>query len=440
MRRGTMDVKVASNLSTYQVFWRCLHCNSNKRVLKDIYLEHISRYQAICNRHYNFQTGNAEASNIAITHSPPTVRFERNSLRIYIHNNNTLNFTKGSYTEVKKKCTLLGGEAANTLICLCQLVRDFKEYKLLKDNIEFQNNNDNNNNGYDLNSNLGEYKDVFIRFNSVPISDDQIGQRTLSLLSHRLGNESDYRGYLELRIPNLVSSELLSSPACDIFLTSDSERTMFGFGFESMNQYVGTVKDQLLELIHWSPDSWLTFDYNTSMISDHIIDRAIHTGVNLYVMDHVLPHEIQSMSTMRSAFFYQTSTDYLGKKGSIEITLGTLRELLTKYPKMFIIITDGANGLAAGGHFHTGLSTEPVYVQPFWRLAPKMIEPVVDSVGAGDSFRSGMLFSLLQGYSLTTCLDFACVAGALNTRYIGGNTRVPQRTEILDYIAQITQR
>ncbi|MFP5204337.1 MAG: carbohydrate kinase family protein, partial [Acidobacteriota bacterium] len=40
--------------------------------------------------------------------------------------------------------------------------------------------------------------------------------------------------------------------------------------------------------------------------------------------------------------------------------------------------------------------------------------PVVDTTGAGDLFRSGFIFGLLQGWPLERQLDFSCAAAAMN--------------------------
>ncbi len=45
---------------------------------------------------------------------------------------------------------------------------------------------------------------------------------------------------------------------------------------------------------------------------------------------------------------------------------------------------------------------------------------VVDSIGAGDSFNAGFIHSFLHGKPLQKCLEFAALAGAINTTREGG--------------------
>lgn len=44
---------------------------------------------------------------------------------------------------------------------------------------------------------------------------------------------------------------------------------------------------------------------------------------------------------------------------------------------------------------------------------------VVDTTGAGDTFRAGFIYGLLQGWTLERQLDFACAAAALNCTAVG---------------------
>ncbi len=46
--------------------------------------------------------------------------------------------------------------------------------------------------------------------------------------------------------------------------------------------------------------------------------------------------------------------------------------------------------------------------------------PVVDTIGAGDSFDGGFVYGLLRGYGIEDCLRAACVCGAYNVQARGG--------------------
>lgn len=53
-------------------------------------------------------------------------------------------------------------------------------------------------------------------------------------------------------------------------------------------------------------------------------------------------------------------------------------------------------------------------------VADSLDMPVVDTVGAGDSFDGGFIYSLLKGYSMEDCLQTACICGSCSVRAYGG--------------------
>jgi sugar/nucleoside kinase (ribokinase family) len=46
--------------------------------------------------------------------------------------------------------------------------------------------------------------------------------------------------------------------------------------------------------------------------------------------------------------------------------------------------------------------------------------PVIDTIGAGDSFDGGFVYGLLSGYGVEDCLRAACICGAYSVRAQGG--------------------
>ncbi len=65
--------------------------------------------------------------------------------------------------------------------------------------------------------------------------------------------------------------------------------------------------------------------------------------------------------------------------------------------------------------------------------APAFCIGAVDTTGAGDIFRAGFVYALLQGWPLERQLDFACAAGALNCTAVGarGGIQSVERIEAL---------
>ena len=73
------------------------------------------------------------------------------------------------------------------------------------------------------------------------------------------------------------------------------------------------------------------------------------------------------------------------------------------------------------------------------REVPALVErdaKSVDSTGAGDLFRAGVLYGLDQGWDLDRCLSFGAAAGALICRVIGATANVPTVEEIENLIAR----
>lgn len=78
-----------------------------------------------------------------------------------------------------------------------------------------------------------------------------------------------------------------------------------------------------------------------------------------------------------------------------------LREMQRRFGSRIVAATLGHDGVLAwdGEQFH---------------YAPAFRVRVADTTGAGDIFRAGFIYGLLQGWPLPRCLDFSCAAAAIN--------------------------
>lgn len=83
-----------------------------------------------------------------------------------------------------------------------------------------------------------------------------------------------------------------------------------------------------------------------------------------------------------------------------------------------IIITDGPRSVYVLDN--TG--------QPF-RLQPPQVE-AVDATGAGDAFRAGLIYALLQGWSLPRSVGWAAATGARKVMSVGAASDLPTPAEI----------
>jgi len=93
----------------------------------------------------------------------------------------------------------------------------------------------------------------------------------------------------------------------------------------------------------------------------------------------------------------------LMKEPDLEVAL---RKMQSRYGCLLAAATLGHDGVLAwdGKQLH---------------YTPAYQVPVVDTTGAGDTFRAGFIYGLHQGWPLDRQLDFACAAAALNCTAVG---------------------
>jgi ribokinase/sulfofructose kinase len=199
---------------------------------------------------------------------------------------------------------------------------------------------------------------------------------------------------------------------CDIYVTPDGEKTMFGVGFTGMAETLD------LETIEWRPGEWFTTDPNAGDLARQAYARAHEAGMRCYLMDFVQPEE-----SFQPGSYWQSSTDWIGLKGQLDAAESALRDFVSA-TGCFGVLTDGGNGFVAGSA-ERGVRHFPTY----------QVAEAVDSTGAGDIFRAGMLFGLSQGFEIEECLQLASAAAALNCRNVGGCSRVPTLEEVQQLIA-----
>jgi sulfofructose kinase len=102
-----------------------------------------------------------------------------------------------------------------------------------------------------------------------------------------------------------------------------------------------------------------------------------------------------------------------------------LRKLRQLNPGL-LCMTLGGDGAAAleGDRFH---------------MIPAVRVPAVDTTGAGDVFRAGVIYGLLQGWEVPALLRFANAAAALSCTKPGAIASVPTLTEIQKFLPQGTR-
>ncbi|MFC0274553.1 sugar kinase [Metabacillus herbersteinensis] len=107
----------------------------------------------------------------------------------------------------------------------------------------------------------------------------------------------------------------------------------------------------------------------------------------------------------------------------IELILGdssepTLEECTNQYAIEQLVVKDGANG------------SKVFKGQTWYRKEAFPVKPI-DTVGAGDGFDAGYVYSVLNGYSPEEALEFANAVGALVTTVSGDNEGLPYLEEVM---------
>lgn len=222
----------------------------------------------------------------------------------------------------------------------------------------------------------------------------------------RLRNSLDQLG---LRRAVLPGGRNLT-PVCDILVTPDGSRTIIGAGFADLPELTAQVHITAIR------SSWFSCDLNWGATASQLYHRAAEQGMHIYAMDHLNASELPTGSV------WQSSTDWLGKPDDRQQNLAAVQNIAQSIQGV-AILTDGPRG--------TYVAAEGVTV-----ILPTFTPPqVVDTTGAGDIFRAGMLFGLTLGWKLGACCSFASSAAALNCRSLGATKNIPTRAEIETFAA-----
>ncbi len=196
------------------------------------------------------------------------------------------------------------------------------------------------------------------------------------------------------------------TPVCDVYLTPDGERTMFGMGFSELDG----VPAQVFEI---GDSGWLAAEPNMGETARLVVRRAVGQGRPVLLMDFY-----QESDPPVPGGCWQCSTDWVGARGDLQANREAVVEMARRF-QCPAVLTDGAHGI------HTAEPGGPARTLP-----PFPIDHVVDSTGAGDVFRAGLLYGLDQGWPWMRCLAFASAAGAKNCLHEGASEVVPTLAEI----------
>lgn len=211
-----------------------------------------------------------------------------------------------------------------------------------------------------------------------------------------------------LDVDYLVRSDL--TPVCDVYVTDDGDRTMFGLGFDSK---VYTP----LETIPFQAGEWFTADPNLSFGGRAAARMAYEKGMKLYLMDFFAENE-----QFPKGSICQYGTDWVGARGDNDLNKNWVVQW-SKSHKIHSILTDGVNGT------HVSTAEGDYFFFPAFKA-----ESVVDSTGAGDAFRAGTIYGLSNGWDLGRSIRFGSAAAALKVPHMGAAEYLPSFQEVKDFI------
>lgn len=228
----------------------------------------------------------------------------------------------------------------------------------------------------------------------------------VALLGNELGEDADgellralfARDVPELDIRFLVTSVEANTPYCLCIATPDGHRTMYGRGFSAMRSTpLSPELARAARLFTMEPNA-----FEAGLEACRVAARA---GIGIVPMDYSRVPEVN-----RVASLVVTSTDHIGLRPEPEL-LTYAADLRDTYGPT-AIITRGDRGciVAERGGKPGAAFRIPAYVAP----------AVVDSTGAGDIFRAGLLYGERNGWDIERAVRFASAAAALNCGAMGG--------------------
>lgn len=178
-----------------------------------------------------------------------------------------------------------------------------------------------------------------------------------------------------------------------------------------------------IELVHLT-GVFLAIDPKNLAISKRVLEIAVEKGIKVS-FDPNIRLKLWTIEQARAAYFAVLPAVDILLTGldEIESIIGDSSEsVLEKFAKEYtitdLVVKDGANGskLLKDNEWH--------------RKEAFLIKPV-DTVGAGDGFDAGYVFSVLHGYSPAESLEFANAVGGLVTTVSGDNEGLPYLEEVL---------
>ena len=193
-----------------------------------------------------------------------------------------------------------------------------------------------------------------------------------------------------------------------VLIDSNGRRTVLWHRSERLTFAPDDIQPELFDarIVHVDDD-----DPDLALRAAHVARRA---GA---VVTSDIEHVSQTVEELFSAVTYPIFEQHLPAQLTGETDPERALRKLRRLNAGLLCMTLGEDGAAAldGDRFH---------------VAPAFRVPVVDNTGAGDVFRGGFIYGLLQNWSVPDVLRFANAAAAVSCTRLGAIPSVPTLADV----------
>lgn len=199
-----------------------------------------------------------------------------------------------------------------------------------------------------------------------------------------------------------------TTPVCTVRVFPDGERQMSGKGFAH-----AVAPPPLPPLLFRSRPLYVC-DPNLGPSAVEAAVAAHDAGCRILAMDFAREKEV-----VRRSRILVTSVEMLQRQGETASPETVVRRLVEEGGAETAIVTQGREGCVVFDR-REGILRQPAV----------KVDDVVDTTGAGDVFRAGLVWGLLRSLSLSDIVRFATAAAAEHCRVWGGGSR-PSLSNVL---------
>lgn len=155
---------------------------------------------------------------------------------------------------------------------------------------------------------------------------------------------------------------------------------------------------------------------------DQIMETAYKNKIQIAFNPSPIKENLTTLPLDKIDFFFINEVEGKALCGS-EDPQQILSEMKEKYPNATVVLTMGENGSCVSGP------------DAFFKQNAFLVENVVDTVGAGDTFMGYFLASYAKKMSITECLKMATAASSLGIQKEGASSSIPSYDEVLQFLA-----